>query len=64
MHVCLSHVTRAHVCVCVQRSTLCFSLIPVDAVISEDIAVQVSPLRDKNMFRDAPTAACHLFHHH
>lgn len=37
-------------------------LIPVDAVISEDVTVFVSPLRDGNMFRDAATAACHLFY--
>lgn len=32
----------------------------MDAVNSEDIALDVSPLRDKDMFRDSATAASHL----
>lgn len=64
---CMS-VTSLSTCVCVHvcvhGSALWCSLIPVDAVISEGVAVYVSPPRKKNMFRDAATAACHLFYHH
>ena len=49
------------VCVCARALSLSQNSIPVDAVISEDVAVYVSALRDKNMFRDSATAACHLF---
>ena len=49
------------VCVCARTLSLSRNSIPVDAVISEDVAVYVSALRDKNMFRDSATAACHLF---
>lgn len=51
-------------CVCVQGSVVWCSLIPVDAVISEDVAVYVSILQDKNMFRDSATAVYHSFYHH
>ncbi len=66
-------VERIHACymfvylcmyVCVHGSAVWCSLIPVDAVIWEDVAVYVSTLQDKNMFRDSATAVCHSFYHH
>lgn len=53
--------TFVYLCVCARGLQFNFF---VDAVISEDVAVHVSTLWDKNMFKDSATAACHLFYHH
>ena len=39
----LSACTCVNLCMCVQGSALCGSLIPLDAVILEDVTVCVSP---------------------